>query len=106
MVDMMFGLKEKDWAENILAAKDFAVKRKVDFEGDKFAWEFTKMPLRIEDCFLITDIPEHGWLTISFDEFTSEMIIALLQDNPKLATKEVLIEIMAAFDNQKEEDKK
>ena len=87
MVDVEFKLPKEGLIKKLDEGYDYAIKADAMCAG---MWLVSDCELEIQADMLFVDLGEYGWVGLSPEEFTSEMIVMMLETKPELATPEVL----------------
>jgi hypothetical protein len=94
MVDYEFVIDDKDLIVSLKEAREYS--KRVGGEEKRFVFAGENLGLRIQDDFLMVETANGGWIAITPEDFSSEMMILLLEGNTLLATEEVLQALLRA----------
>jgi hypothetical protein len=93
MVDIEFKLSNEGLVKELDKGYDYA---KTLDETLAFAWLVENKELKIQDDYFMIELDNGGWVSIDMKDFTSEMVAMILEEQPELATKDVLDAFIAS----------
>ena len=95
MVDFQFTLSKTKLLENLKDANEFCA-TELGRDGEAyFCWQKDNLKFDIQEDFLMAE-DGFNWITVDGNDFTSDMLVALIEENPALATEEVMLALFRA----------